>query len=92
MRNFQLYWIGGRIANVVKKYGLKLQSEDGIDPDDVIMSPDKARQEGLSSTVVFPTGNIAPQGSIIKATAIDPDVVDENQCVSSSWFCTGFHI
>ncbi|MEQ8677357.1 MAG: YjhG/YagF family D-xylonate dehydratase [Aggregatilineales bacterium] len=62
-----------------KKVREKLQSEDKIDPDNVIMSPDKARQEGLTSTVVFPTGNIAPQGSVIKATAISADVVDENQ-------------
>ena len=53
----------------------RLRDSDGIDPDDVIMSPDRARQRGLTSTVVFPVGNIAPQGSVIKATAIDPSVV-----------------
>jgi dihydroxyacid dehydratase/phosphogluconate dehydratase len=42
------------------------------------MSPDVARREGLSSTVVFPIGNIAPQGSVMKATAIDPSVVDDD--------------
>ncbi|MBI5928762.1 MAG: YjhG/YagF family D-xylonate dehydratase [Chloroflexi bacterium] len=46
-----------------------------IDPDLVIMNPDTARREGLSSTVVFPTGNIAPQGSVIKATSIDSSVI-----------------
>ena len=56
----------------------RLQSSDGIDPDDVIMSADQARQRGLTSTVVFPVGNIAPQGSVIKATAIDPSVVDDD--------------
>ncbi len=50
--------------------------EDGIDPDTVIMSPDQARQAGLTSTLVFPTGNIAPEGSVVKATSIDPSVVD----------------
>ena len=30
----------------------------------------------MTSTVVFPIGNIAPEGSVIKATAIDPSVVD----------------
>ena len=40
------------------------------------MSPERARARGLTSTVVFPRGNIAPQGSVIKATAIDPSVVD----------------
>ncbi|MCI0710243.1 MAG: dihydroxy-acid dehydratase, partial [Chloroflexi bacterium] len=61
------------------KVRAKLQSEDGIDPELVIMSPDKARAEGLTSTIVFPTGNIAPQGSVVKATAIDPAVIDDYQ-------------
>ncbi len=47
-----------------------------INPDDVIMDADQARRAGLTSTVVFPTGNIAPEGAVIKATAIDPSVVD----------------
>jgi len=42
----------------------------------VIMSPGRAREQGLTSTVTFPIGNIAPQGSVIKSTAIDPSVVD----------------
>ena len=41
------------------------------------MDPDRARARGLTSTVVFPVGNLAPEGSVIKATAIDPSVVDE---------------
>ena len=49
---------------------------DGVDPDDVIMSPDQAQRAGLTSTVTFPRGNLAPQGSVIKSTAIDPSVVD----------------
>jgi dihydroxyacid dehydratase/phosphogluconate dehydratase len=53
-----------------------LRERDGIDPDDVIMSPESARSRGLTSTVVFPTGNLAPEGSVIKATAIDPSVLD----------------
>ena len=53
----------------------RLRESDGIDSDDVIMSPDQARARGLTSTVVFPIGNIAPEGSVIKATAIDPSVV-----------------
>ena len=40
------------------------------------MSPELARQRGLTSTVTFPTGNLAPEGSVIKSTAIDPSVVD----------------
>ncbi len=56
-----------------------LAQADEIDPDQVIMDADTARKAGLTSTVVFPTGNIAPQGAVIKATAIDPSVVDEDQ-------------
>jgi len=51
---------------------------DGVDPDDVIMSPDQAKSRGLTSTVTFPTGNIAPEGSVIKSTSIDPSVVGED--------------
>ncbi len=57
----------------------RLRANEGIDPDDVIMSPEKAKARGLTSTVVFPRGNIAPQGSVIKATAIDPSVIDEDK-------------
>ena len=53
-----------------------LQERDGIDPDDVIMDPASARRRGLTSTVTFPKGNLAPGGSVIKSTAIDPTVVD----------------
>ena len=56
----------------------ELQQRDGIDPDDVIMSPDRARAKGLTSTICFPVGNLAPEGSVIKSTAIDPSLVDEN--------------
>jgi putative YjhG/YagF family dehydratase len=53
-----------------------LLSKDHVDPDDVIMSPEQARRRGLTSTVTFPRGNLAPEGSVIKSTAIDPSVVD----------------
>ena len=52
-----------------------LLERDGVNPDDVIMSPGRARERGLTSTVVFPRGNLAPHGSVIKSTAIDPCVV-----------------
>ncbi len=51
----------------------------GVSADDVILSPELARAAGLMSTVVFPTGNIAPEGSVIKATALDPSLVDADQ-------------
>jgi putative YjhG/YagF family dehydratase len=53
-----------------------LHEKDGINPNDVIMSPERAVSRGLTSTVTFPRGNLAPEGSVIKSTAIDPTVVD----------------
>ena len=53
-----------------------LRELDGVEPDDVIMSPAQARARGLTSTVTFPRGNLAPEGSVIKSTSIDPSVVD----------------
>ncbi len=50
--------------------------QDSVDPDDVILSPEQASARGLTSTVMFPNGNLAPDGSVIKSTAIDPSVVD----------------
>ena len=55
-----------------------LKERDGVDPGDVIMDPESARRRGLTSTVTFPAGNLAPGGSVIKSTAIDPAVVDED--------------
>ncbi|WP_284646736.1 YjhG/YagF family D-xylonate dehydratase [Paenibacillus silviterrae] len=49
---------------------------DGVEADQVIMSPEQARARGLTSTVTFPTGNLAPEGSVIKSTSIDPSVID----------------
>ena len=54
----------------------RLRVVDGVDPDDVIMTPERARARGLTSTVTFPRGNLAPEGAVIKSTAIDPGVVD----------------
>jgi dihydroxyacid dehydratase/phosphogluconate dehydratase len=53
-----------------------LRERDGVDPDNVILSPDAARSAGLTSTVCFAFGNLAPEGSVIKSTAIDPSVMD----------------
>jgi putative YjhG/YagF family dehydratase len=55
-----------------------LRKSDGVEPDDVIMSPDRAQAGGMTSTVTFPCGNLAPEGSVIKSTAIDPSVVDSD--------------
>jgi putative YjhG/YagF family dehydratase len=54
----------------------QLRRHDRVDPDDVIMAPATASARGLSPTVCFPHGNLAPEGSVIKSTAIDPSVLD----------------
>ncbi len=56
----------------------RLTSETGVNPHHVIMSAEEARCAGLSSTVIFPKGNLAPQGAVIKATSIDPSVLVDN--------------
>lgn len=53
----------------------QLRERDGIDPDDVIMAPQMALARGMTPTVCFPHGNLAPEGSVIKSTAIDRSVV-----------------
>ena len=55
-----------------------LKEKDGIDPNDVIIPPKEAKRRGMTSTVCFPLGNLCPEGSVIKATSIDPSVVDSD--------------
>ena len=69
------WWETSNRRNDVRK---RLKDQNGIDPQDVIMDPDSARKRGLTSTVTFPLGNIAPEGSVIKSTAIDSSIVDED--------------
>ena len=66
-------WESSKRRKIVREI---LTTRDGIDPNEVIMDPDQARKKGITSTVTFPRGNLAPQGSVIKSTAIDPSVVD----------------
>jgi len=47
-----------------------------VDPDDVIMAPERARSRGMTGTIAFVSGNCCPEGAVIKATSIDPSVVD----------------
>jgi putative YjhG/YagF family dehydratase len=67
------WWRGSRRRTALREM---LVQRDGVDPDDVIMPPKRAAARGLTSTVCFPRGNLAPEGSVIKSTAIDPRVVD----------------
>jgi xylonate dehydratase len=70
------WWEHSERRRLVRK---QLAAAGQINPDLVIMDADTARREGLTSSVVFPVGNIAPQGAVIKATSIDPSVVGEDQ-------------
>ena len=56
----------------------RLRALDDVDADDVILSPDRALARGLSATVCFPVGNLAPDGCVIKSTSIDPSLIDQN--------------
>ncbi len=52
-----------------------LSRHDGIDADDVILPPEQAQQRGMGRTLLFPRGNLAPEGSVVKVAAIDPSVI-----------------
>jgi len=69
------WWKQSERRQAVKK---NLKERDGIDADAVIFSPDRARAAGLTSTVCFPAGNLAPEGSVVKSTAIDPALIGED--------------
>jgi len=68
------WWEQSERRNVLKN---RLGALDHVDAADVILSPDQARARGLTATVCFPVGNLAPEGSVIKSTSIDPSLVDE---------------
>jgi putative YjhG/YagF family dehydratase len=69
------WWEGCERRQIVRKH---LAERDGIDPGEVIMDPGAARAKGLTSTITFCHGNLAPEGSVVKSTAIDPSVVDDD--------------
>jgi putative YjhG/YagF family dehydratase len=69
------WWEGSERRQAVRA---RLGAAGAIDPDQVIMGPDAARRAGLTSTVIFPTGNIAPEGAVVKATAIDQAMVGDD--------------
>jgi putative YjhG/YagF family dehydratase len=68
------WWQASQRRQIVRKL---LTERDGVDPDEVIMSPAKAHECGLTSTITLPQGNLAPEGSVIKSTAIDPTLLDD---------------
>ncbi|MEM7391955.1 MAG: YjhG/YagF family D-xylonate dehydratase [Verrucomicrobiota bacterium] len=52
----------------------RLRDADGVEPDEVIMTPEEATRRGLKRTLIFPAGNLAPEGSVVKSTAIADDL------------------
>ena len=56
----------------------RLKELDGIDAGRSDHDAGSARSRGLTSTVCFPVGNLAPEGSVIKSTAIDPSLIGED--------------
>jgi putative YjhG/YagF family dehydratase len=53
----------------------KLRELDNVNPDDVIFPPERAASAGLTGTLAFLTGNIAPEGAVIKSTSIDASLI-----------------
>lgn len=53
----------------------RLRELDGIDSANVILTRDRAREAGLASTVTFLGGNLAPEGALVKSTAINPSLI-----------------
>jgi len=53
----------------------RLLEADGVEADAVILAPERATAKGLTPTVAFLRGNLAPDGAICKSTAINPAVV-----------------
>ena len=68
-------WEGSQRRRVLRS---GLQRRDGVDPDDVVRSPDVALRSGMTSTVCFPRGNLAPHGAVVKSTAIDRTMLDSD--------------
>src|SRR5689334_18620077 len=54
------WWEGSERRRALRE---RLRAPDGVDPDDVIMDPSRATARGLTSTVTFPRGNLAPEGA-----------------------------
>ncbi len=66
------WWAGSERRTRLRE---KLRTLDGIDPDHVIMSPAQAKSRGLTSTITFLRGNLAPEGALVKSTAIAPQLI-----------------
>lgn len=59
-----------------QRFRALLKEKDGVEASEVIFAPNQARERGLSGTLVFPRGNLAPEGAVVKSTAIDPALLE----------------
>ena len=55
-----------------------LEAKDGVRADEVILSPDRAADQGMKGTLSFLTGNLASDGAVVKSAAIDAALFDED--------------
>ena len=69
------WWEGSERRKALKE---RLRALDGVDADDVILTPDRAQARGMTPTICFPVGNLAPEGCVIKSTSVDPSLIDED--------------
>ncbi|WP_416148702.1 YjhG/YagF family D-xylonate dehydratase [Salipaludibacillus sp. HK11] len=69
------WWENSERRQLVRQ---QLVEKDGVDPQDVIMGPERAKSYGMTSTITFPTGNIAPEGAVVKSTSIEASMLDEH--------------
>jgi putative YjhG/YagF family dehydratase len=61
-----------------QRFRTLLEELDGVFADDVIVQPERAQTLGMRGTLIFPRGNLAPEGSVVKATAIDSSLFSSN--------------
>ncbi len=66
------YWEKSERRKVLKQM---LHDREGVDPDDVIFALEKIDNLDVKGVVVFPSGNICPQGSVVKSSSIDPALI-----------------
>ena len=60
------------------KFRELLMKQDNVDPQDAHSFESTSNRERDDQYCMFPLGNLAPEGSVIKSTAIDDSVVDED--------------
>jgi dihydroxyacid dehydratase/phosphogluconate dehydratase len=75
---------GGRNPNGAGGCAKNSRSLDGIDPDDVIMSPTPGSASAASRVpITFLRGNLAPEGALVKSTAIAPQSSGRTACIAT---------